>query len=103
MPHNTNRRGTLGGVSEWSKEAVLKTAVDAPDECSQSHCKSCLSCNCQQDPESVLASCLALFAEKDPDLALVLNAWPALPDALRAGIVAMVKAAGIAPAGKTGK
>jgi hypothetical protein len=46
---------------------------------------------------------LALLAEKDPDLALVLHAWPTLPDALRAGIVAMVKAAGIAPAGKTGK
>jgi hypothetical protein len=29
----------------------------------------------------------------DPDLAAVAAAWPTLPDALRAGIVAMVKAA----------
>jgi len=43
-----------------------------------------------------LASCLALLVEKDPDLALVLTAWPGLPDALKAGIVAMVKAAGFA-------
>jgi hypothetical protein len=93
MPQNANRRGTAGGVSEWSKEAVLKTAVDAPAECSQGHSKSCLK-NCgQQNPESVLASCLALLAEKDPDLAALLTAWPMLPDALKAGIVAMVKAA----------
>jgi hypothetical protein len=29
-----------------------------------------------------------------PDLAAVVKAWPTLPEALRAGIVAMVKAAG---------
>jgi len=29
-----------------------------------------------------------------PDLAAVISAWPSLPEALRAGIVAMVKAAG---------
>jgi hypothetical protein len=28
----------------------------------------------------------------DPDLAAVVAAWPALPEAIRAGIVAMVKA-----------
>ena len=28
-----------------------------------------------------------------PELALVVNRWPTLPDALRAGILAMVKAA----------
>jgi len=29
-----------------------------------------------------------------PDLQALIDAWPALPDAIRAGIVAMVKAAG---------
>jgi hypothetical protein len=29
----------------------------------------------------------------DPDLAAILDAWPTLPDALKVGIVAMVKAA----------
>ena len=29
----------------------------------------------------------------DPDLAAVIDAWPALPDAVKAGIVAMVGAA----------
>jgi hypothetical protein len=29
----------------------------------------------------------------DPDLAIVVAAWPELPEAIRAGIVAMVKAA----------
>jgi hypothetical protein len=35
---------------------------------------------------------LALLAQKSPDLALVVERWDALPEALRAGIVAMVKA-----------
>jgi hypothetical protein len=30
----------------------------------------------------------------DPDLATVVDAWDRLPEAVRAGIVAMVKAAG---------
>jgi hypothetical protein len=29
----------------------------------------------------------------DPDLAAVVNAWPELPEAIKAGILAMVKAA----------
>src|SRR5438067_11725782 len=40
-----------------------------------------------------LASCLALLAEKSPDLALLVQRWDSLPEAVRAGIVAMVKAA----------
>jgi len=36
---------------------------------------------------------LALLARKSPDLALLIERWDALPDAVRAGIVAMVKAA----------
>ena len=40
-----------------------------------------------------LAQTLARAANLDPDLARVLEAWPTLPEALRAGIVAMVKAA----------
>jgi hypothetical protein len=31
--------------------------------------------------------------QADPDLAAVVDAWPDLPEAIRAGIVAMVKAA----------
>ena len=33
-----------------------------------------------------------LDAPKDPELAAVVEAWPDLPEALRAGILAMVKA-----------
>jgi hypothetical protein len=42
-------------------------------------------------------------APTDPDLCQVIDAWPTLPEAVRAGIVAMVKASGNAPAGKAGK
>jgi hypothetical protein len=41
-----------------------------------------------------LASCLALLAKKSPDLALLVERWDGLPEAVRAGIVAMVKASG---------
>ena len=42
---------------------------------------------------SDLASHLALLAEKSPGLAAVVKAWPSLPEAVRAGILAMVKVA----------
>lgn len=42
--------------------------------------------------ENVLASCLAFLSEKSPDLADVVRAWPKLPEPLRAGILAMVRA-----------
>jgi len=35
----------------------------------------------------------ALSLPDSPDLALVVEAWPELPEAVRAGILAMVKAA----------
>jgi hypothetical protein len=31
--------------------------------------------------------------QTDPDLSAIIDAWPALPEAVKAGIVAMVKAA----------
>jgi hypothetical protein len=40
-----------------------------------------------------LASCLAFLNRKSPDLAMLVERWDALPEAVRAGIVAMVKAA----------
>jgi hypothetical protein len=40
------------------------------------------------DPNSIHDIC-----QTDRDLAIVVNAWDRLPDAVRAGIVAMVRAA----------
>ena len=42
--------------------------------------------------ESDLAYYLALLAEKSPDLAIIVASWDTLPDAVKAGIMAMVKA-----------
>jgi hypothetical protein len=41
-----------------------------------------------------LAFCLALLAKRLPDLALLVERWDEIPEAIRAGMVAMVKAAG---------
>ncbi|MDD4890077.1 MAG: hypothetical protein PHU85_09110 [Phycisphaerae bacterium] len=37
---------------------------------------------------------MAFLVEKHADLRTLIDAWPNLPDALKAGIVAMVRAAG---------
>jgi hypothetical protein len=39
---------------------------------------------------------LAFLTQKTPDLALLVERWDALPDAVRAGIAAMVRAADLA-------
>jgi hypothetical protein len=41
---------------------------------------------------SALPFCLPESREKDADLARIVEAWPMLPDAMKAGIVAMVEA-----------
>jgi len=41
-----------------------------------------------------LADCLALLRQKSPDLGLVVKRWDTLPEAIKTGILAMVKAAG---------
>jgi hypothetical protein len=45
-------------------------------------------------PENPLAHPLAREIETCPDLARLIHAWPTLPDAIRAGILAMVDAIG---------
>jgi hypothetical protein len=45
-------------------------------------------------PDDYLAEYLALLGEKQPDLGAVVKAWPTLPEAVKAGILAMVKASG---------
>ena len=42
--------------------------------------------------ETDLTALLTLLAEKSPDLATVIEAWPELPEAVRKGILAMVGA-----------
>ncbi len=43
-------------------------------------------------PESVLASCLALFSENDPRLALVIRNWAKLDDDMKEHIASKVEA-----------
>ena len=79
-----------GGVAKWFKAAVCKTAMP-PAQVPN-------STSTYDDSPERLAALLGAFAAeigpKAPDLAAVVSAWPGLPEALRAGIVAMVKAAG---------
>jgi hypothetical protein len=45
------------------------------------------------NPETPFAQTFARETQVDADLRLILDRWPVLPEAIRAGIVAMVKAA----------
>ena len=47
-----------------------------------------------------LAHALPTSHDLDPDLALIVGVWDRLPEAVRAGIVAMVKAASKGDAGR---
>jgi len=46
----------------------------------------------QAPPAESAAQTTARDPEIDPDRAQVVTAWPALPDAIRAGVLALVKA-----------
>ncbi len=48
---------------------------------------------CEQPPDNSADSSASL-AGNDPDLAAVLQAWPTLPEAIKAGILATVRAVG---------
>jgi hypothetical protein len=52
------------------------------------------SISLSDEAKCVLADCLAVLAQTSPDLALLVERWDSLPEAICAGIVAMVKAAG---------
>ena len=39
---------------------------------------------------SVLAACLAFLQREEPEIAVLMEAWPRLPEAVKAGIKAMV-------------
>ena len=70
---------------QFDKAAVFKTAGESTETQAR-----------QQVTDTQVASvarCVALLADESPDLAVVVEAWAVLPEAVRVGIVAMVKSA----------
>jgi hypothetical protein len=45
-----------------------------------------------ENEKNVLASCLALLAEKDPDLSMVIERWPNLPEHIKQTIKTLLLA-----------
>jgi hypothetical protein len=55
---------------------------------------SCQEATASVNPHPTGATSSATVSlSNDPDLAAIIDAWPALPEAVQAGILAMVKAA----------
>jgi hypothetical protein len=100
--------GTDAGVAQLDRASVYGTDFPNPQgqqesSLTQSHAGS------DSAPDSAQVSKPAISGQQlptptapatDPDLAAIASAWPSLPAALKAGIVAMVKAS--APAGDAG-
>ena len=61
----------------------LETYLVSDDK--QKTCKNNIPAPTSRLPQSVL---------KDPNLSAIIQAWPSLPEAIKAGILAMVKASG---------
>jgi hypothetical protein len=66
-------------------EPVYETGATAPEKPENS--------SIPDNRQNVLSDCLALFSSADPRLAQLIEGWAELPEPVRAGIVAMVKAA----------
>ena len=81
-----------GGVAERLNAPVLKTGVSLSKKACQSQSGQRLSDPAKAPAVNSLASCLASLLQEQPELALLVEAWPSLPKAVRAGILAMVRA-----------
>jgi hypothetical protein len=80
----------LAGVAELADAQDSKSGVKFPQGV-----ENTMGCDDSRNQLGAFLGVLAArLAPAVPDLAAVLAAWPALPDALKAGIAAMVKAAG---------
>jgi hypothetical protein len=71
-----------GWVAEWSKAAVLKTAVrnsEAQDDE-----------RLADSTESNVAFCVALLSKRDPALAKIIARWPSLPEPIKRAMLALI-------------
>ena len=80
-----------GSVSESNRLGALFTPPTGFEDLKPDAASPVTASTSATDTER-LASCLAFLTRISPDLALVVERWNQLPDALRAGILAMVKA-----------
>ncbi len=95
-----------GGVAEWSNALVLKTSrglaplvgsnpTPTVGKCPESQANASASADAGDDPQPVDPESLAhplRAAAPDADLAELAERWPELPEAIRTGIMAMVRA-----------
>ena len=82
-PVKTNGGGGIRTHGDPEATPVFKTGSPFAQVCDKS--TPCVN------HEGNLVSCWVLSAQKSPDLVLVMELWDKLPEAVKAGIVAMVK------------
>src|SRR5262245_41795219 len=86
----TAGRHSLPPPTRGSVETGLQHRGAEPAENVVTSSSSTLSDNATSHGEDVLASCLALLAKESPDLARVIEVWPALPDAICRAVLALI-------------
>ena len=88
---------TAGGIKRARRGSNLQPSVSKTDALSSESLKNKPFLN-EANEATAVATAVGMEIEprnasEDPDLAALLAAWETLPSALKAGIVAMVKAA----------
>ena len=77
---------------EYHTHRISNPATDPPNHCPGNDFRKPLPVGCT-DGCTDRPNALPIVAPLDPDLARVADAWGGLPDAIKAGILAMVNAA----------
>jgi hypothetical protein len=80
-----------GGVSESNRQRALFTPATGFEDLNPIAASTEMVVTSEPSDNS-LAFCLAFLSRVSPDLALVVERWSLLPEAMRTGILAMVKA-----------
>ena len=90
---DANGEGGIRTHGTANRTPVFETGFETIGQLTQRGSNKAVSDNQEDGATKRLALCLAHSVEKYPDLAKLIDAWPTLPEPVKAGIRAMVEAA----------
>ncbi len=90
-------RGDSGSNTRFERKRIRPVGLEPTTDGLENRCRESASVRASSPygkPPLGTTAPAQRAAPDDPELAALVDAWPALPEAIRAGILAMVKAAG---------